>query len=397
MSKKNDGLKECELDGCQGRFEPKQTGTQREKRFCSKSHQEKWHVQEASRQRAEAKKVPGKQYKCAREGCSNLFTPDRFHADGTPIQVYCGRRCKEIADNERQRQDRAKMPEPERQPETPPATAAPTDDLIAEMHRRGFFVTKQPQKSGERFTVDLSMFEGDKIIFGVVSDSHLCSKQQQLSHLRSFYKLCSQREIDTILHAGDLCEGDGAQHKGQGYDLFVHGMDEQTEYVAEVYPEEPGITTHFILGSHDNSFWKSAGYDIGKAVAKYRSDMKYLGFFDAYVDIAPNVDVNLHHPDGGTAYALSYNAQKKVEAYPPELKPRIAIFGHYHRTMWMPAYRNCDTFLTPCFQSQTKFLKEKKIYPIIGGWIIEATCNENGLANIKPECIRFYVPVTDDY
>lgn len=272
-----------------------------------------------------------------------------------------------------------------------------TDDLISEMHKRGFFVTKAPVESGARFEVDLTMFEGDVVRFGVMSDTHLCSKQQQLSHLRSFYRLCAEREIDTVLHIGDLCEGTGKQHEGQIYDLFIHGQDEQTDYIVEHYPNEPGITTHFILGSHDESFWKASGYDIGRRVSEQRPDMKYMGFADAYIDIAPNVDINMHHPDGGSAYALSYNAQKRVEAYPPELKPRIALFGHYHRSMWMPAYRNVDTFLVPCFQSQTLFLKKKKIYPIIGGWIIEATVNEDGLANIKPECIRFYVPVANDY
>jgi len=381
---------ECALDGCTNTFEPK-GGGKTAKLFCCRAHQHKWHTKQVSIQLEQQK--PTAKYPCARPGCDNSFIPNRFRPDGTPIQKYCCRRCKEIVDNAQVREGRLENP----LAQAPPATAAPTAELIAEMHKRGYFVTKQPQKTGERFKVDLSMLKGDVVKFGVVSDSHMCSKQQQLTHLTSFYRLCSQLEIDTILHAGDLCEGDGKQHKGQGFDLFVHGTDEQRDYIAEYYPMEPGIKTYFILGSHDNSFWKSAGYDIGSAVAEKRDDMKYLGFFDAYIDIAPNVDVNLHHPGGGTAYALSYNAQKKVEAYPPELKPRIAIYGHYHRVLWMPAYRNVDTFLTPCFQAQTKFLKEHKIYPVIGGWIIEATVNENGLANIKPECIRFYVPVENDY
>ena len=327
----------------------------------------------------------------------NCIVCDREFEQKNDRHICCSQECADIRKAILVRQNRIEGKSSYSEDKIEKNVKASTDDLISEMHKRGFFVTKQPETTGERFEVDMTMFEGDVMRFAVMSDTHLCSKQQQLSHLRSFYRLCADREIEMVLHIGDLCEGTGKQHEGQIYDLFIHGQDEQTDYIVENYPRETGITTHFILGSHDESFWKMSGYDIGRRVSEQRDDMKYLGFADAYIDIAPNVDINLHHPDGGTAYALSYNAQKRVEAYPPELKPRIALFGHYHRCMWMPAYRNVDAFLVPCFQSQTLFLKKKKIYPIIGGWLIDVTINEDGLARVQPECIRFYEPIDNDY
>ena len=393
-------LKQCELPGCTNEFEPHATGTCREKRFCCRAHLSRWHILETSRQRAEEREAQKKTtvpLPCARDDCQNTFIPKRFHADGTPAQEFCSRRCKEIVENLRRRKDSREKPMPPMEEEPPAAGSAPTEDLISEVQSRGFFVTKKPQRIGEHFKVDMSMFEGNTVRFAVISDTHLCSKQQQLSHLRSFYRMCSEREIGLVLHCGDIGEGNGKVYSGQIFDIFVHGADAQRDYIVEHYPREPGITTHFILGNHDYSFYRGGGFDIGEAIADKRVDMKYLGIDDAYVQVAKNVQVNLHHPDGGTAYALSYNAQKKVEAYPPELKPRLAFYGHYHRTVWLPSYRNCDTFLAACFQSQTNFLKRKKIFPIIGGWIIEAVVNKDGLARIVPEFVRFYVPNEDDY
>jgi len=53
--------------------------------------------------------------------------------------------------------------------------------------------------------------------------------------------------------------------------------------------------------------------------------------------------------------------------------------------------------LSPCFQAQTPFLKAKAIFPVIGAWIVELTVNEDSLARFKPELIRYYVPVENDY
>ncbi len=383
----------CVLEECHKPFTPAKWN----QNTCCPEHANEHALAKKRARGAEKEKQKHAERPCIIEECRKPFRPRN------KTQLCCSPECSDLRKNRLAQQKR------DERREFPPADVGSmpgtklsvdqvkTDQLISEMHARGFFVTKEPEKTGERFDVPLPPMDGDRIKFGLMSDTHMCSRQQQLTHLNTFYKILEEHEIDTCFHCGDLCEGDGKQHKGQVYDLFVHGHDEQCDYVVEHYPRINGITTYFITGSHDYSFWKSAGYDFGRHVAEKREDMEYLGVFDAYVNISPNVDMNLHHPGGGTAYALSYNAQKKVESYPPELKPNVAAYGHYHRVFWMPAYRNVDTFLVPCFQSQTNFLKERKIYPIIGGFIMEAVVNEDGLVKTLPDCIRFYVPVEADY
>ncbi len=276
---------------------------------------------------------------------------------------------------------------------------ADTDDLISEMHRRGFYVMKADASAQEsRFDFDLQMFDGDTFRFAVVGDTHYCSKQQQHTHLCHFYHYAHESEgITDFFHGGDLFNGDGRQHKGQEFENFIHGEDEQVAYVEAKYPKVEGCTTRVIGGSHDYSFFKSSGSDVIKRLADKRDDIEYLGYAGAYIDISPNVDMYLCHPDGGTSYALSYQAQKKVENFTPENKPRICIFAHYHRALYMPAYRNVETLLAPCFQSQTPFLKAKAIFPIIGAWIVEVTVNEDGLSRFKAELFRYYVPIENDF
>ena len=82
---------------------------------------------------------------------------------------------------------------------------------------------------GEHFTADLTLFRGDTVRFAVVSDTHICSRQQQMSHLHSFYRLCSEREIDTVFNPGDLSEGNGKVYTFAVYHTAFH-----PEFVADL-------------------------------------------------------------------------------------------------------------------------------------------------------------------
>ncbi len=387
MAKKDDGLKECALEGCTNRFEPKGSGA-RAKRFCSRAHQQKHHITKGAKEYRAELDAKAELLTCLLPGCGRQFKAKKA-LDGRDLKFYCSRACKDkhvdIKSKAARAEDRA-LP------------TAETDELISEMHKRGFYVMKADASAQEeRFDFDLQMFDGDTFRFAVVGDTHYCSKQQQHTHLSHFYHYAADQGIIDFFHTGDLFNGDGRQHKGQEFENFIHGEDEQLDYVESKYPKIEGCKTRIIGGSHDYSFFKTSGSDVIKRLAERRADMEYLGYAGAYVDLTPDVDMYLCHPDGGTAYALSYQAQKKVENFTPENKPRIVFFGHYHRAMYIPAYRNVETLLAPCFQSQTPFLKAKAIFPVIGAWIVEVVVNEDGLARFKPELFRYYVPIENDF
>lgn len=275
-------------------------------------------------------------------------------------------------------------------------TKVRTEDLLGVLRERGFFVSKvPPTASGKVFQADLTKLAGDKYRFAVVSCTQIGSKYQQLSHLHTFYKLCKKRGIELVLHCGDLVDGSKV-YRGQEYELFLHGADEQREYVVSNYPYVPGIKTKVIMGNHDESFWKTDGYNIVDAICDKRDDMEYLGDYLAFVKV-DGIKVGIMHSAGGVPYARSYKPQKIVEQLSPEVKPHMLFIGHWHVQCHIPAYRNVEAFSMGCFQSQTPFLTRLGLSPNIGGLLVEIRVNSAGLLGITTEWIPFYVPVENDF
>jgi len=53
--------------------------------------------------------------------------------------------------------------------------------------------------------IDLTPFYGRKLKFGFVSDTHLCSKHQQITFLKTAYKIFDREKVQFVIHCGDLC------------------------------------------------------------------------------------------------------------------------------------------------------------------------------------------------
>jgi len=284
---------------------------------------------------------------------------------------------------------------------TPPAIEGVDDlKLIEELQKRGYAAVAQtPIKVDQRIKVPIDRFDGDDYIFGLVTDSHLGSQYQQLTHLRSFYGLCEQEGIRDVYHAGDMSDGQNV-YRGHRYEIFIHGADAQRDYTKEVYPAYDGCTTHIIGGNHDEDHWKRAGSEILKDIAEDRKDIKYYGFHGAFVDVGP-ISAYLAHGAGGVAYARSYKMQKFLNEIAPEHKPDLLFMGHYHTPCHLPQYRNVEAFMLPCFQSQTPYLKKKGLFPAIGGMIIKIRLNDfdrkDGIVMVEPKYVPFYRPHEKDW
>ena len=151
------------------------------------------------------------------------------------------------------------------------------------------------------------------IRIGFVSDTHLGSMQQQLTHLRDAYRRMSDLGITTVYHVGDVLAGVNV-YRGQHNELFLHSYDEQIAYAVEAYPRTPGIVTKAIAGNHDLRSLKDGGADPVKVWAMQRPDVEYLGPYSAWAT-AGDFSNYLLHPDGGGSYAVSYKLQKLVESF----------------------------------------------------------------------------------
>ena len=241
-------------------------------------------------------------------------------------------------------------------------------------------------------------WDGTNIIrFGMVSDTHLNSKDAQITHLHTFYDICQSEGINNVYHVGDMDEGE-QMRTGHQYECYNQGADDHVSHIVKVYPKRDNIVTQFITGNHDASIIKRCGYDIGYPIANRRSDMIYLGQSNAIIKLTPNCTMEIRHPlDGSASYALSYKLQKMIDAISGGEKPNILAVGHYHKAEYL-MYRNIHAFQAATFQGQTNWMRGKGLSASLGGWIIEVHVDDEGsIKRIKPEFIPFYKTIHNDY
>ena len=235
-----------------------------------------------------------------------------------------------------------------------------------------------------------------RIKVGIISDTHLCSKQQQLTYLNDFYCRACDAGVKDIYHAGDIIAGVDV-YPGQANDLISFTEDDQVDYTVEYYPRVEGLTTHVISGNHDLIFVKRKGGDPLRPIELHRPDINYLGQFSAWVQLASDCSMYLLHPDGGSAYSDSYRLQKLIESFEGGRKPNIAIMGHFHRRCYISS-RNVHGFLGACFEGQTDFLRRKAVQPVIGGTILDIQFTDNGaIQDIGVNFRQYLVPKERDW
>lgn len=235
-------------------------------------------------------------------------------------------------------------------------------------------LTKQIAELSRHFQSSEICFTGTTHKFGVVSDTHLGSLFADKALLNYAYEVFAEEGIKTVLHAGDLTDG-MKMYRGQDFELECIGSDAQIALVVDQYPKHKGITTYFITGNHDRSFWKLSGTEIGNKIAAQRPDMVHLGHQEADIKIGEGdavATVRLIHPDGGTAYAISYKIQQYINAIPSGQKPDILISGHYHKTEEL-YYRGIIAYQAGTLQLQTPFMRGKQLAAAMGFRILEVT------------------------
>ena len=111
-------------------------------------------------------------------------------------------------------------------------------------------------------------FSDEVIRFGIVSDTHLGSLYERLDELHTFYSICKKKEIEVVLHAGDIIDGNGKMYRGHLNEIHTYGAERQVKWVEKNYPKIKGITTYFITGNHCCSFYNDNGIDVGHLSSK---------------------------------------------------------------------------------------------------------------------------------
>lgn len=216
-------------------------------------------------------------------------------------------------------------------------------------------------------------------VFGACGDSHLGSKYERMDVLNDLYDRFAAAGVDRVFHTGNWI--DGYKHGLNEHDVHTPHMEGQLRYLAQAYPQRPGIVTYAVAGEDHEGWWaRMHGIDIGKRAEQTmrehgRTDWVDLGFMESHVRLVNSntgaeAIMAVVHPGGGTAYALSYQVQKIIESLEGGEKPAVALYGHYHKLIKMNV-RNVWCFMTGCTQDQTIFMRNKvRQETHVGGLII---------------------------
>ena len=223
----------------------------------------------------------------------------------------------------------------------------------------------------------------------VVSDTHFGNNLQQLHLLNEIYQEAYNRGITTVLHIGDMVDGNYLNRPENPRLLFLHNFDEQANYVVEMYPKISGMTTYYILGSHDETHYKNGGATIDNFIThSKRNDLVFLGqdFGKFSLD---KVEYNADHPTGGKSKSVSDQLQKRVEVLESHHKPQVLLVGHYHGSYYMN-YRNVEAIMVPALCGRTQFQQKKGLWNDVGAYFLDVYSDDKGnIVYFEPEEILF--------
>jgi len=281
------------------------------------------------------------------------------------------------------------------------AEAARADGYDVEFGEKSVALRREVGQERPHFVHD---FYGEHFRVAIVSDTHFGEIYEAEAEWDQFVELCHKEGIKDLYHAGDITAGLGV-YRNQIRDLRPDciGVDQQAQRAADKIIAS-NLSWHFILGNHDLRQYEANGFDVGQRIcdlvkaAGYRKKVECLGHDRARIGVGKNEAclLDLNHPGGGTAYAISYRSQKIVEEYTSGDKPHIVAIGHFHKMDDLPHTRNMVALQAGCFCWTTRFMGRKQIAPHVGGLILEGWIGKiNGkpsLARIRTEWVKFYQP-----
>jgi hypothetical protein len=203
--------------------------------------------------------------------------------------------------------------------------------------------------------------------------------------LNAAYDHFEKEGITVAYNAGNWVDGEARFNKTEL--LTAPGMDHQLDYMIDNFPQKKGIETHYIAGDdHEGWYQQREGIEVGRylqmrAEDQGRYDLKYLGYGEADVKLSYGSGLavmRVVHPGGGSAYAISYTDQKRVESYQGGEKPQIELVGHYHK--FNHGYpREVHTVQGGCTCDQSIFMRKKRLQAHVGYSIIKIKQNDLGI------------------
>ena len=247
----------------------------------------------------------------------------------------------------------------------------------------------------QQYTTKRVKFSGDKVKFGLISDTHIGHLNYRPDILKLAIDDFRKQDVDFVVNDGDTLEGMSGR-EGHVYELSHVGYSNQMNYFSEEFGQftDYGMKVYSIEAQNSHSGWynskANAGVDIGKELSKNCKAYDFIGYDEQDLVLDNGLKIRLRHPGGGTAYAISYKMQKYIESISGGDKPNILTQGHFHKAEYI-FYRNIHGFDAGCLQQQSPFMKKKGTPAMLGYWIISADWDKNiGIDRISPQFRPFY-------
>ncbi len=258
--------------------------------------------------------------------------------------------------------------------------------ILEELKLRDYNVALQ-EKNGEQIISKKRQYRTNKSVktpiielkhlkLALISDTHYCNVKEQPHLVNEVYQNCVKKGINTVLHCGDVTDGDYRNRPDHLYALHQLGFERQLRYVANIIPKIDGIDTYYITGSHDQTHTKNGGADFGKMLSELRPDLHFVGDNKGILNIE-KTKVEEFHPGGGCAGSLSYKPQKYIDKMESGMKPNVLVEGHYHQSHFM-FYRNVLSFLVPCLTDKTSFAVTQALENTMGAYYVDLYINNKG-------------------
>ena len=215
------------------------------------------------------------------------------------------------------------------------------------------------------------------IVFGDTHIGNLAYDKQLMKHAA---KIGKKEKVDFFVHGGDIADGWYQNRPLQLFELEAIGFDQQLKLAVEELSqiEQP---LYFITANHENNtFMRGAGVELGTVLEdklkQKGMETYFLGNAEADMMLG-KTKYKILHPDGGTAYAISYRPQKIAESFGGGEKPELLSIHHFHKAEYL-FYRNIHIFQAGTFENQTPFMRGKNIPANKGFWLIDMYSNDKG-------------------
>ncbi len=268
-------------------------------------------------------------------------------------------------------------------------------DMLKQMKHQGYDIIKKYNQ----YTLDtlpqceliLRSKKSNKLIHKtdlVTSDFHLNSYHCKERALKDIVTIAKKNKIKRIINAGDLFEGSGRMYKGQMHEIKQYKLQNMLDYVNKKLPQiaDKNMLWEFISGNHDDDITDRYGINPIKYLSNERNDLLYLGRDVADI-VEDGIVKRILHPEGGGAYALTYEIQKYIRNLSKDDMPDIIYAGHKH-VFANFNYQGIQCVMVPSLQTTTPYLARKGIDSQQGCVLVDYSVKNGKVQDFKTELIK---------